>query len=138
MINDDKSSHYHILDVCPCSFDHADMRKVIEKVCMATVEQVRTGAQALDFIAKRRYHLVLINRTLDGPMDGLSLLAALRRQTNPPPAMLISNYVDAQTSARQMGALPGFGRAQIEESIAVQRIAQALNTENAAISARPA
>lgn len=137
MKNDDQPQHYHILDVCPCSLDHADMRKLIEKVCPASIEQVRTGAQAMKCIAALGYHLVLINRTLDGPMDGLTLLAALRREANPPPAMLISNYADAQASALELGALPGFGRAQIHDSISVQRIARALNVGSATTSAKP-
>jgi CheY-like chemotaxis protein len=120
---------FRILDVCPCSFDHADMRGLIGGICSATVQQVRTGAEALEKLKTQSYHLVLINRTLDGPMDGLSLLAAIRAKASPPPTMLISNYADAQEKARQLGALPGFGRAQMDAALTIELLRRALGLE---------
>lgn len=138
MANERKPKEYRILDVCPCSFDHADMRKTIARVCTASVDQVRTGADAMKHIQQHPYDLVLINRTLDGPMDGLSLLAALRSQAVPPPMMLISNYADAQASALALGALPGFGRAKIDDPVSAQQIRRALSLEEAQSSVRTA
>jgi CheY-like chemotaxis protein len=126
MTNHETARVYHILDVCPCSFDHADMRQVVSRLCTARMEQVRTAASALERMEQQRYDLVLINRTLDGPMDGLGLLAALRARGDAPSAMLISNYADAQASASALGALPGFGRAQLDTH-APHCLARALN-----------
>ncbi|MGC8560701.1 MAG: response regulator [Phycisphaerae bacterium] len=131
MIPENPDTPFRILDVCPCSFDHADMRGLISGICTAAVQQVRTGAEALEKLKTQSYHLVLINRTLDGPMDGLSLLAAIRAQTSPPPAMLISNYADAQAKARPLGALPGFGRAQMHAALPIERLRQALGLDKA-------
>jgi CheY-like chemotaxis protein len=107
------------------------MRDLVRQVCDAAIEQVRTGADALERIEQRPYHLVLINRTLDGPMDGLSLLAKVRALSAPPISMLISNYSDAQKKAVELGAVPGFGRAQMDAAISLERLRAALEMNNA-------
>ena len=57
--------------------------------------------------------LLLVNRLLDGSFgtgSGIELIQSVTGRDNPPKAMLISNYDDAQQAAQQAGARRGFGK----------------------------
>jgi len=71
--------------------------------------------------------LMLVNRVLDGRFnesDGISVLASL--VSGGTRALLVSNYEDAQQRAEQAGALPGFGKQDLNTPHATERIASAV------------
>lgn len=73
--------------------------------------------------------LLLVNRELDGyfaAASGVELIRQLVHQTDPPAAMLISNYADAQQKAVDAGAQRGFGKSQLREADAIDQLKQAI------------
>jgi hypothetical protein len=75
-------------------------------------------------------HLMLVNRVLDGWYDdasGLRLVA--EAASRGVPAMLISNYADAQEAAVAAGGRPGFGKGEARSEKATRAIRGALGLE---------
>lgn len=69
--------------------------------------------------------LLMVNRVLDGGFtteSGLELI----RSVDGTPAMLISNFADAQAEAESAGALPGFGKSEMGSPEANERLVGAL------------
>ncbi len=57
--------------------------------------------------------VLLVNRVLDGRFEtgcGIELIARVVRGDDPPVAILVSNFEDAQAEAVAAGARPGFGK----------------------------
>ena len=78
--------------------------------------------------------VLLVNRELDGSFDaedGVALIAGVMAGDDPPTAMLISNYADAQETAVAVGARPGFGKSAVykESTKGLLRSAAGLDQE---------
>lgn len=74
--------------------------------------------------------LMLVNRLLDGRFDagdGIELIGHLSQQADPPTAMLISNYLDAQEQAVAAGAVRGFGKSDLDDPATVALLRQAVS-----------
>jgi DNA-binding response OmpR family regulator len=74
--------------------------------------------------------LLMLNRKLDygfEATDGIDLLRRIRSRRPGQKIMMISNYPEAQESARTEGALPGFGKREIGSAKVRQLITAALN-----------
>ncbi len=110
-------SSRRILNVGQCGFDHSTISRYLTKGFDAEV------ARADDFdeaVAKLKgggpYDLVLVNRVTDsdGSM-GLDLIRTLKADAElaEVPVMLVSNHADAQQAAIGLGAVPGFGKADV-------------------------
>ena len=105
-----------ILSVGQCSFDHASIVRHLGQVYGAEVAGADSKGQALTTLRAGQFDLVLVNRVLDA--DGTSGLDVIRAIKADPelagtPVMLVSNYQDAQSEAQSLGALPGFGKADL-------------------------
>ena len=73
--------------------------------------------------------LLLVNRELGNVLNrrqGVDLIREMSQRDNPPRMMLISNYADAQRQAEEAGALPGFGKAELHQPHAAERLREAL------------
>lgn len=74
--------------------------------------------------------LILVNRILDGRYEDEQGLGLIRRAVERGvPAMIISNYADAQAAAVQAGAAPGFGKSEARSDKAASAIRTALETQ---------
>jgi two-component system, chemotaxis family, chemotaxis protein CheY len=105
-----------ILSVGQCSFDHASISRHLGKTYGAEVTGADTKGQALTSLRAGEFDLVLVNRVLDGDgSSGLDLIRAIKADPELAgvPVMLVSNYEDAQAEAKAVGALPGFGKADL-------------------------
>ena len=63
-----------------------------------------------------RGNILLVNRVLDSDFDaegGVELIERLSKGEERPAMMLVSNLEDAQLQAVQAGALPGFGKREL-------------------------
>jgi CheY-like chemotaxis protein len=105
-----------ILDVGQCGLDHGNIARHLSKSYGAEVALADTKGQAMATLRTGEFDLVLVNRVLD--LDGTSGLEVIRSIKADPdvshvPVMLVSNYPDAQAEARTLGALPGFGKADL-------------------------
>lgn len=76
--------------------------------------------------------LLLVNRVLDYGFDqteGVDLIRRLRADHPDVKTMLISDFPDAQVGATQAGALPGFGKREVNSPRAQKRLRDALQVE---------
>jgi two-component system chemotaxis response regulator CheY len=91
------------------------------------------GAATLD-AARSELHrgpfdLVLVNRIGDADgARGIEIIGALKADPALAaiPAMLVSNFPDAQQEAVTAGAAPGFGKAQLGEPHTIERLSAVL------------
>ena len=72
--------------------------------------------------------LLLVNREPVGfaPVMGVDLIRELREQYPDQKAILVSDLADAQQEATEAGALPGFGKADIDSPKFTQTLKSAL------------
>ncbi len=75
-----------------------------------------------------RHAVLLVNRVLDGGFEtgsGVDLIRHLAATGDAPAAVLISDHADAQVDAEVAGALPGFGKSQLRDETALDRLRRA-------------
>ena len=118
-----------VLSVGQCRPDSAAIGHYLRSNFGADVVTADTAAAALQLLAERSFQLVLLNRILDADgSEGMQLLHEIRRQERwqELPVMLVSNYAEWQQKAVAAGALPGFGKAELNRPETRQRVADAL------------
>ena len=113
-----------------CGFDSGSLSRFASEAA-PDAQVVRINDQrALDEVAGAET-LMLVNRVLDGRFDvggsGIALIKAIAGQPDASPAMLVSNYEDAQREAVAAGALPGFGKSDVGNPATKQRITDAVS-----------
>jgi DNA-binding NarL/FixJ family response regulator len=106
-----------ILDVGQCSVDHGSISRFLGSQFGAEVTRAFTADEALDRLRSGAFDLVLVNRIGDRDgAPGVDLIRAIKAD----PAftgisvMLVSNYPEAQAEAVDLGALRGFGKAELK------------------------
>ncbi len=73
--------------------------------------------------------LLLVNRVLDGGFEsgeGVELIRTFKASHPDVRTMLISNFADAQASAKAAGAMEGFGKSEIGSAKMKQLLAEAV------------
>ena len=119
-----------VLNVGQCGFDHASITRQLVKSFGAEVKGVSTFNTAVKALRSDRFDLVLVNRVTDSDgSSGLDLLRSLKADPDLSrlPVMLVSNYPEAQQEAESIGALPGFGKAEIHSVKAQERLRAAFS-----------
>ena len=100
-----------ILDVGQCGFDHRSIKSALESM---GAEVIRARAdEALALLGSDRYALVLVNRLLDPDnASGIDLIRSIKARPEfaAIPVMLVSDLPEAQSTACEAGAVPGFGK----------------------------
>ncbi len=121
-----------ILSVGQCSADHGSISRALSRGLGARVVGVDTAEAALDALRTPSFDLVLVNRVgdLDGA-PGLDLIRALKAvpAVAEVPVMLVSNYPDAQAQAEALGALKGFGKADLGTPKVIAAVRAALGRD---------
>ncbi|QDU38951.1 hypothetical protein Mal4_32830 [Maioricimonas rarisocia] len=123
-----------VLSIGQCGFDHGNLSRFLGQQFGVTVVAADDENEARDELERGEFRLVLINRKLDlDGSDGVGLLKRLKRDDllGATPAMLVSNYADAQQSAVAAGAQPGFGKAEIGDPQVTARLAEVLSETSA-------
>jgi len=91
------------------------------------IDEVTSGSEALEKIAVRDYHLVLLDLSLPG-RNGLDLLKQLRRQQPKLPVLVLSMYPEEQYAVRALrGGAAGYlnkGSAAEELLTAARKVMQ--------------
>ncbi|MEM6393280.1 MAG: hypothetical protein AAF797_10950 [Planctomycetota bacterium] len=72
------------------------------------------------------FDLLLVNRVLDGRFDADTGIDLIRSVCPHTPALLISNFPEAQADAEEAGAHPGFGKSDLHKPLAADRLRDAL------------
>jgi DNA-binding NarL/FixJ family response regulator len=103
-----------ILDVGQCGMDGPRIEALLQKKIHATVVGAETLQDAAQCLKAGRYDIVLVNRILaaDGS-SGLDVIEQLIRSGITMPIMLVSDRADAQDVAVKLGAVRGFGKAEL-------------------------
>jgi len=117
-----------VLDVGNCNPDHSRIRRLLEAHFDVAIDRVMFVDQALEMLSAGSYDLVLVNRLIfDDGSDGGALVRRVQsdghRRT---PVMMISNYAEAQQRAVADGAVPGFGKADLDDPATVELLARHL------------
>ncbi len=118
-----------ILDVGQCGMDHGSISRHLKKSYGAEVTGADSMGEALVSLRAGAFDLVLVNRVFDGDgTSGLALIGAIKADPElaDVPVMLVSNYPEAQAEAKQLGALPGFGKGDLRAGRSVAALDAAL------------
>jgi ActR/RegA family two-component response regulator len=119
-----------VLDVGNCGPYHTSIRRMLTTNFGAEVIQTHGLDDTLAALQKNFFDLVLINRKLDNDYsDGTVILERIK--TNPEysdlSVMLITNYPEHQANAVALGALPGFGKLEIDTPETRAKLAKVLS-----------
>jgi DNA-binding NtrC family response regulator len=103
-----------VLSVGQCGFDDSRLSSLVRDTLGASMDRAHNADDARRKLAEKKYDLVLLNRIFDGDgQSGIAFVTEIRRQDNPPPVILVSDYGDAQQAAVANGAMPGFGKSSL-------------------------
>lgn len=114
-----------VLDIGNCEYDHSRIRGLVESLG-ARCLSAKTASAGQEKLKTQRFDLVLVNRLLDEDQSsGVELISRLQSdpRTKAIPAMLISNFPEAQAQAQAAGAVAGFGK----EALAAPQTAELLS-----------
>jgi two-component system chemotaxis response regulator CheY len=114
-----------VLSLGQCAADQWSMSRVLQTSFDVEVIAADRFADAEEQLRQGGIDLMLVNRVLD--RDGSSGLDFIRQMKaddvlRQVPVMLVSNYADAQRQAVALGALPGFGKAVLEDAATLARL----------------
>lgn len=118
-----------ILSVGQCLIDQRSLTRWLTTTFDAEILSVDTGQEVLDCLSLGEYDLVLINRIADADgASGIDLIRDLKAnpQTADQKLMLVSNYQNVQDQAVELGALPGFGKSNLQSSASIAHMNKAL------------
>ena len=118
-----------VLSIGQCRPDSAAIAHYLSTHFQANVLTADLPEAALKSLQSNAVDLVLINRQLDADgSEGLAILTAIRSgSTNADvPVMLVSNYAEWQQKAVGMGAIYGFGKAELNRPETRRKIAEVL------------
>ena len=112
-----------------CGFDSGSLSRFAKEIA-PDAEVVRINDQAALDEASDPQTLLLVNRVLDGRFDiggsGIELIREFAARAEAAPTMLISNFEQSQQEAEAAGALPGFGKSQVDDITIRKRIADSI------------
>jgi CheY-like chemotaxis protein len=125
MSRSDRTAAPRVLNVGQCGFDHGTIANYLGRRFGAEVERADTLEEAREALGRDRFDLMLVNRVLDlDGSSGLDLIRELKADggLGDVPVMLVSNYPDAQREAIGLGAIPGFGKAELDSAATRDRL----------------
>jgi DNA-binding response OmpR family regulator len=96
----------------------------------ATVDPSARADDALRRLEAHKYDVVLVNRILaaDGS-SGLAVIQQIKEAGVTVPVMLVSDLPEAQDAAVALGAIRGFGKAQLHEPDTLELIRRVTGSE---------
>ena len=118
----DASDHVKqtVISVGQCGYDNSRIRSLIRSID-STVEIRETDShqETMEVLASLgEAALVLVNRVFDmdgaSGMDLISQLKSKESEFATIPVMLVSNYEKSQAEAIANGAIPGFGKSELQ------------------------
>ena len=114
-----------ILNVGQCHIDGPWMKRVLEGRLGAVVDGADSPQEAADQARRHRYQLILVNRELaHDTASGLDVVSELIAGNPRTPVMLVSDLPEAQAAAVEQGAVPGFGKSELETVETLERLAE--------------
>ena len=112
-----------VLNVGQCALDHSNISELLKTNFDVEIDRANSHDEAVSLAHKNQYSLILVNRIYDADGSwGQNTIEKLCAGGEATPVMLISNYPDAQESAVEAGASPGFGKAQLGDAATVDKL----------------
>ncbi len=111
-----------------CGFDSSGLKRLVKDAFGKDAKAVRVNDEGK--LASSGCTLLLVNRVLDGRFEsenGIELIRAHAAKGGAVPAMLVSNYADAQASAIEAGGLAGFGKSDLREEATIEKLRAAVS-----------
>jgi CheY-like chemotaxis protein len=118
-----------VLSIGQCRPDSAAIQHYLQSTFGSEVITADTADAALRLLQDQRFDLVLINRILDADYSsGMDILKSIRLNEawDTLPVMLVSNYPEWQQAAIAAGALPGFGKAELNRAETREKLSAVL------------
>lgn len=110
-----------VISVGQCGYDNSRIAALVRSIDPAIgFETTDTANETLDLLrdSGERTALALVNRIFDADGDcGVEFVKKMKRpdaEFAEIPVMLVSNFEQSQAEAIANGALPGFGKAQLQ------------------------
>ncbi|QQE12903.1 hypothetical protein JD969_05425 [Planctomycetota bacterium] len=110
-----------------CSFDTGSLYSFIQQSTDTPIKSANNDQDIQEIATPDS--LLLVNRVLPGSFNtdsGIELIKQLSQSDSPPRMILISDLSEAQQLAEDAGALPGFGKGQLNDEFASDRFTTAL------------
>ena len=108
------------------------MSFVLSKIYDIEFHRADSFDDAIQKSLDQQFDLIMINRLMDlDRSEGMAILHELKSnpQTENTPAMIISDYQDAQEAAVAAGASPGFGKARLDTPQTFELLSNFLQAE---------
>jgi DNA-binding response OmpR family regulator len=103
-----------VLDVGQCGFDGPRLRRMLREKVGAEVECADTLEEAREKLQSAAFDLVLVNRVLaKNRARGIEVVAMILSECSGTKVMLVSDKPEAQDEAVKLGAVRGFGKANL-------------------------
>ncbi len=121
-----------LLIVGQCDFDYQRISFVLSKIYDIEFHRADSFDDAIQKSLDQQFDLIMINRLMDlDRSEGMAILHELKSnpQTENTPAMIISDYQDAQEAAVAAGASPGFGKARLDTPQTFELLSNFLQAE---------
>ncbi len=118
-----------VLSIGQCRPDQAAISHYLTSHFGTTVLTADLPADAYQTLIDQEVDLVLVNRKLDADYsDGMEVLQHIcaGKATVKIPVMLVSNFAEWQEQAVAMGAVYGFGKAELNQPKTKQRLSAIL------------
>ncbi len=123
----------HVLNVGQCQADHNSIRHFVQAEFGADAEYCADISAAMKRLCEHKFDLVLVNRIIDATLDeGSELIQQMKESEflRDVPVMMVSNFDSAQITATDLGAVPGFGKAHLEENETRELLRRYLGTQS--------
>lgn len=120
---------HRIVLVGHCGPDSSFLRIAAKRAAPHAEITAAHDAASLKAEIERGASLLLINRVLEYGFDtehGVELIQRVVAQSPAVKTMLVSNFPEAQAAAVAAGALPGFGKSELNQPHVMRNIAAAL------------
>ena len=118
-----------VLSIGQCRPDQAAISHYLTSHFSARVLTADLPTDAYQLIGSQSFDLILVNRKLDADYsDGMEIVRNLctDEATAEIPVMLVSNFAEWQEKAVEMGAVYGFGKAELNRPETKQRLSKIL------------
>jgi len=118
-----------VLSIGQCRPDQAAISHYLTSHFGARVLTADLPTEAYQLLSNQSIDLILVNRKLDADYsDGMEILQHLctDKSTAEIPVMLVSNFAEWQEKAVAMGAIYGFGKAELNRPETKQRLSDVL------------
>lgn len=114
-----------VLSIGQCMADHGNITRRLRATFAAQVVSVDSSREALEWLRREAFDLVLVNRVFDVTAEsGQELIRQVKadEQLRDVSIMLVSNFPEAQDEAVAAGAIPGFGKAALNQQETVEKL----------------